>query len=241
MPVSDRQELIEGWEQEKLTKASVFVAGAGGLGGEIAEGLVRQGIGELHIADDDKVTATNLNRQKFTHENLWKNKAIELCKNLSKVGPMDSVLIAHPCIAQKVNLDSIRIDVIVCGIDNRVPGTRLWLCKYGLERTMPVVFIALSEDADWGYLFVQEVEKACWSCALKPELVVQSSEEDTCPRVPASCDLQRVACGFAIRAIDTLLMPKMKRDWNFRTFSMSRGEFGGARMVQKRAGCNVCS
>ena len=42
MPVSDRQELIEGWEQEKLTKASVFVAGAGGLGGEIAEGLVRK-------------------------------------------------------------------------------------------------------------------------------------------------------------------------------------------------------
>ncbi|HSO71292.1 MAG TPA: ThiF family adenylyltransferase, partial [Thermodesulfobacteriota bacterium] len=49
--------------QEKLKKARVFIAGAGGLGSPIAIYLAAAGVGAIRIVDRDRVDASNLNRQ----------------------------------------------------------------------------------------------------------------------------------------------------------------------------------
>lgn len=48
---------------ERLRQARVFVAGLGGVGAYTAEALARAGVGELLLADGDRVAASNLNRQ----------------------------------------------------------------------------------------------------------------------------------------------------------------------------------
>lgn len=48
---------------ELLRDARVFVAGLGGVGAFAAEALARAGVGELILADGDRVAASNLNRQ----------------------------------------------------------------------------------------------------------------------------------------------------------------------------------
>lgn len=48
---------------EKLWNARVAVFGIGGVGGYVAEALIRSGIGTLDIIDNDVVTVTNINRQ----------------------------------------------------------------------------------------------------------------------------------------------------------------------------------
>ena len=48
---------------EKLKKSRVIVFGIGGVGGYTVEALVRSGIGEIDIVDNDKVSISNLNRQ----------------------------------------------------------------------------------------------------------------------------------------------------------------------------------
>jgi len=48
---------------ERLRDARVFVAGLGGVGAYTAEALARAGVGELILADGDRVAASNLNRQ----------------------------------------------------------------------------------------------------------------------------------------------------------------------------------
>ena len=59
-----RTELILGKAAlSKLNKSRVAVFGIGGVGGYVVEGLVRSGIGEIDIIDNDKVSLTNLNRQ----------------------------------------------------------------------------------------------------------------------------------------------------------------------------------
>ena len=59
-----RTELIIGKEGiEKLKNVKVAVFGIGGVGSYVVEGLVRAGIGNFVLIDDDKVCLTNLNRQ----------------------------------------------------------------------------------------------------------------------------------------------------------------------------------
>ena len=59
-----RTELLLGKEaMERLKGARVAVFGVGGVGGYVCEALVRSGVGEFDLIDDDKVCLTNLNRQ----------------------------------------------------------------------------------------------------------------------------------------------------------------------------------
>lgn len=50
-------------EQEQLLKATVAIAGLGGIGGATFLAMVRMGIGNFHIADIDDFSIANLNRQ----------------------------------------------------------------------------------------------------------------------------------------------------------------------------------
>jgi len=54
---------IGGTGQQKMKNARVLVIGAGGLGAPILEYLAAAGIGTLGIADDDRVSLSNLQRQ----------------------------------------------------------------------------------------------------------------------------------------------------------------------------------
>ena len=48
---------------EKLEKSHVIIFGIGGVGGYIAEGLARSGVGRMTLVDRDVVSITNINRQ----------------------------------------------------------------------------------------------------------------------------------------------------------------------------------
>ena len=48
---------------EKLQNARVAVFGIGGVGGYAVEALIRSGLGEIDLIDDDKICLTNINRQ----------------------------------------------------------------------------------------------------------------------------------------------------------------------------------
>ena len=48
---------------QKLSRRIVYVAGIGGVGSWVVEGLARSGIGEIRMADLDDLCTTNINRQ----------------------------------------------------------------------------------------------------------------------------------------------------------------------------------
>lgn len=60
---SRTENLIGTASMEKLKRSRVAVFGVGGVGGYAIESLVRCGIGEIDIIDNDTVSLTNLNRQ----------------------------------------------------------------------------------------------------------------------------------------------------------------------------------
>ena len=209
--VSDRQERIPGWEQEKETQATGLLVGAGGIDGEMCEGAVQKGLGIVHVADPDVVTPSNLNRQKFVLKDLYHNKAKALCRNLSKRGFLGTTLIAHPCLFQDLNLDEINPTFVVCGVDNQIPSTRLDICRACHLRRIPLITIGVSTDAGAGYVLVQEPEAACWACVFKPELDAQQDKgKERCPGEPACVDILKALAGPGLYAIDSLLIAVIK-------------------------------
>jgi len=88
-PLFERLTLITGEEGlEKLSRTSVLVFGAGGVGSWTAEALVRSGIGKIGIVDSDTICASNVNRQiEATTLTIGLPKAGELKKRLLEINP----------------------------------------------------------------------------------------------------------------------------------------------------------
>ena len=73
---------------EKIRKARVAVFGIGGVGGYTAEALVRSGIGEIDIIDNDTVSITNINRQIIaTAENIGRCKVDVAEERMKSINP----------------------------------------------------------------------------------------------------------------------------------------------------------
>jgi sulfur carrier protein ThiS adenylyltransferase len=72
---------------ERLKRATVGIAGAGGLGSNVAVALARAGVHHLIIADFDRIELSNLNRQQFFPEQAGMFKAEALKHNLSRINP----------------------------------------------------------------------------------------------------------------------------------------------------------
>ena len=85
----DRQIMIGGFGQagqEKLKRAKVFIAGAGGLGCAAATYLTAAGVGMLRIVDHDRVELNNLNRQVLHwQEDIGKRKVDSAAQKLAKL------------------------------------------------------------------------------------------------------------------------------------------------------------
>jgi molybdopterin/thiamine biosynthesis adenylyltransferase len=233
--VEDRQVSLKGFSQEALAKATVRLIGAGGLGGEIGEALVRKGIGTLILFDHDLVEPSNLNRQPFYENDLGKPKAHRLARNLAKQGFLGSTLIGYSLSFQDaVNMGvDMSADVVVCGVDNN--PCRIAVSRYFRELQTPVVFTAVSEDASHGYTFLQQPGKACFACQFPKAINDESYPCGT----PAVKDILKVVSGIVSYAVDTILMGRL-RTWNFKNCYLDGTIPGNDWLVPRRPDCKLC-
>ncbi len=72
---------------DKLAAAHITIAGAGGLGSNIAIALTRIGVGHLTLIDFDTVELSNLNRQQFKLSQVDMPKVVALKQNLQEFNP----------------------------------------------------------------------------------------------------------------------------------------------------------
>ena len=88
-----RTELLIGKERiEKLKDSKVAVFGIGGVGSFVVEGLVRAGVENFVLIDDDKVCLTNLNRQIIaTRKTIGKYKVDVMKERILDINPNANV------------------------------------------------------------------------------------------------------------------------------------------------------
>ena len=117
----EREALLIGWEGvEKLHSKRVALFGVGGVGGYVAEALIRCGIGILDFYDDDQVALSNLNRQIIAlHSTVGRDQVDVMTERLRDIHP-DAVITGHklfylPEEADKIDFASF--DYIADAID----------------------------------------------------------------------------------------------------------------------------
>ena len=236
LSVTNRQEKLTGFNQRALADARVILIGGGGLGGECAEALVRKGVGELVILDNDIVEPTNLNRQRFYKSDLYKNKAIRLARNLAKEGFLGTRISGFGLSFEDAVERGIDLlgSVAIVGVDNN--PARIAASRFYRKQGVPVIFTAVSAQADHGYVFIQEPGKACFGC-LFPHAV--NDETYPCPGTPAVKDILKVVAGIVVYGLDTLLMER-KRFWNYKSIVLDGSIPGADSMIGKRMNCKLC-
>ena len=67
-----------------LSASSVGIAGAGGLGSNVAMALARAGVGHLLIVDFDRVEGSNLNRQYYFKDQIGEYKVEAIRENIER-------------------------------------------------------------------------------------------------------------------------------------------------------------
>ena len=70
-----------------LSKKTVGIAGAGGLGSNCAAALARVGIGKIIICDFDVISKDNLNRQYYFFEQIGQKKVFTIEENILYINP----------------------------------------------------------------------------------------------------------------------------------------------------------
>ncbi len=235
---TDRQERVPGFDMSIVRRTGIFACGAGGLLAAQGPELVRKGYGRIACTDMDAFDATNYPRQFCYAENLYRNKGIEVARNLVREALLETEIVglALPYRSAREYVDWSEYDIGLCNVDN--DEVRVDFSNDFRAMGKPAIFCAVSNDANSGYVFVQESrpDSACFGCAF-PQRV--GDARHPCPRTPACVDILRVLGGFALYAVDSVLMPR-KRFWNMRYVFLDGSIEDAAVTVKKNPDCPLC-
>lgn len=136
-----RTQLLLGKEaMDKLQNSRVAVFGIGGVGGYVCEALVRSGVGEFDLVDDDKVCLTNLNRQIIaTRKTVGKYKTEVMKERILEINP-DAKVNIHNCFFLPENADDFpfeEYDYVVDAVDTVT--AKIALVMKAKEKNVPII------------------------------------------------------------------------------------------------------
>jgi len=218
-----RLRLIQWWDQVKLSSASVLVVGAGALGNEAVKNLALLGLGNIFVADFDRIETSNLTRSAlFRQQDVGRWKAEILAERATQLNPDCRV---HPLVLDvRYNLGLAflkRMNLIFGCLDNREARYYINRNSFLLKKT----FIDGGLDTLNGSVSVfQPPETACYECTLGPADRAELQKRISCLKsvdpeikhhVPTAPTIASIVGGLqvqiGIRALHDLKIPSGKR------------------------------
>ena len=159
-----RFKLIGWWDQKKLAAAKVLVVGAGALGNEIVKNLALLGVGNVLIADMDRVENSNLSRSILYRESdNGTFKAEVAARAAREVYPE---IRSHAFVGNVVydlGLGAFRwADVVIGGLDNR--EARLAINRACWRVNRPWIDGAIEQIQGTARVFVPD--GPCYECTM---------------------------------------------------------------------------
>jgi sulfur-carrier protein adenylyltransferase/sulfurtransferase len=166
--------------QERLLQTNILLIGAGGLGSPAALYLAAAGVGRIGIVDDDRVDASNLQRQVLhSTEELGESKAESARRTLEELNP-DVQVVTYEERLTSENVDRILSEgweLVVDGADNF--PTRYLLNDASVWHRIPVVHGSIYRFEGQLTVF-KPYEGPCYRCLFPqpppPELAPSCAE-----------------------------------------------------------------
>lgn len=134
---------------ERISNASVAIAGLGGLGSNIAVMLARAGVGKLFLVDYDKVETTNLNRQMYGISHLGQLKTEAMKDILADINPYLDVAAENIYVTEENAKGLFQDYPILCEAFD-APENKAALINAVLEKCKNTTIIAGSGMAGYG-------------------------------------------------------------------------------------------
>jgi adenylyltransferase/sulfurtransferase len=138
----DRQIILPGWgeeAQQRIKDATLFIAGAGGLGSAVIYYLAAAGAGSMRLCDDGEVELSNLNRQILHGEgDIGRKKVLSAREGVERI---NSEVRAEVLDAR---IDEGSVEGLVAGSDLIVDcldnfETRYVLNRFAVQKGLPMV------------------------------------------------------------------------------------------------------
>lgn len=146
---------------QALSHARVAVFGVGGVGGHCVEALVRAGVGQLDLYDDDTVSVSNLNRQiAALHSTLGQPKAQVMAARAQDINPECRVN-AIPLFYLPANADTVALeqyDYVVDCIDTVAAKLEL-ICRCTAANVPIISAMGTGNKLDPSALRVSDISK----------------------------------------------------------------------------------
>ena len=182
-----RQILLDGWDidaQIRLKSARVVIIGAGGLGCPASETLIRAGLGQVHLIDDDVIEASNLQRQTlFLLEHINKPKALTAADMLTRINPLIKARGTVARLEEDNAYDLLDIatgkpDLLLDCTDNF--ATRDIINRISVRYQIPL--LSASAIAMQGQLasFEPHLDTGCYHCVFGSVVPDEAADERTC-------------------------------------------------------------
>tara|TARA_Y100000741_G_scaffold42718_1_gene29717 strand:+ start:145 stop:900 length:756 start_codon:yes stop_codon:yes gene_type:complete len=151
--------------QKKIINSKILIIGAGGLGCPVADYLSRAGIGNIGIADFDKVNLSNIHRQSlYNSKDVNKYKADVVKQKIKTINPFTKIKTYKKKINEK-NLKNIikDYDIIIDGSDNF--KTKFLLNKYSIKYKKILIVGAISKFDGHVFTFnFKDKKTPCLQC-----------------------------------------------------------------------------
>ena len=156
--------------QKTINDSKVLIVGAGGLGCPIADYLSRAGVGTIGIADFDKISLSNIQRQTlYDSKDIGKFKVDALKKKINLINPFIKVRSFKKKITNE-NFSNIvkNFDIIVDGSDNF--KTKFALNKYSIKYKKILIVGAINKFDGHVFTFNFKNKKMpCLKCFYQSE------------------------------------------------------------------------
>jgi len=144
--IYDRQKRIAGWDQQKVSNATVMIVGAGATGNELVKNLVLTGIGKIILIDYDIIEKSNLNRcvlfnMERNIENKFKVDVVKkACANLNP----DVEIVALKQNLNDIDKDLYKESDVVCSCLDNIEA-RLQANNYAYYNGTPFIDSGIDE------------------------------------------------------------------------------------------------
>jgi adenylyltransferase/sulfurtransferase len=172
-----RQTLIKNWDQRKVSRATVLVAGAGAIGSQTAVTLARIGVGTIIAVDSDSLEKHNVYNQIYRKDQIWKSKVDALREIIGEISGCEFIGIKSKI--QNVQVRRLEPDILLGCLDNA--GARFFMNYVSVSLKIPYIDAGIESYAG-SVRSVLPQESPCLQCW--PILIKTNEVKAGCSRDP---------------------------------------------------------